>query len=201
MLVPSTVRVSSHAPSTNSQLQGAGASCQRQFIAFPEEHSREISVPTARTNPLPIHCFPRAQRKGFGRGRQKPPSSRGVSEPLSPAPFLPGDRQPYRRSGLGRLVVQFPSWERAPRLAFPRHSLYSARPHKGNKRLGWLKGCGGERAASTAVQNHGGGWEAPAFTKFPRIAGTLGSDTHVGTTSASPEGKPHLSSSWVLQGY
>lgn len=59
-------------------------------------------------------------------GFSSEPGSDGSAMSPFPPPFLPGDRQPYRRSGLGRRTVQSPSWERATRLVFPRHSLSSA---------------------------------------------------------------------------
>lgn len=107
-----------------------GASCQRQFIAFPEQ-SRAITVCTARTNPLPTRCFPRRTRgRVWGEAGKNLPAAEGFGdEPGDPFPHLPPSPETgslTEGAACEGAPYDSPSWERATRPVFPRHSPYSA---------------------------------------------------------------------------
>lgn len=128
-----------------------GASCQRRFIAFPEQR-RAITVRTAHTNPT--RCFPRHTEEGFGerQGKNLPAAGGFGDEHGDPFPHLPsspGTVSLTEGAAWEGAWYDSPSWERATCLVFPRHSPYGActgetatvaeRLRERGAQAGWLK--------------------------------------------------------------
>lgn len=188
VLVPSTVRVSSHASSTNSQPRGARGLPAKDNLLYFQKNTAEKSVSVLHAQTFFQHtAFPGTPGEGFGERQGKTSWQRkgSVMRPATPFPtsLPPRGQAALQKEQLGKAHGAIP---RAGNMSLPRHSPYGARTRETAAIAGrlWERGPWAGRLKSKA-----GGVVGSALTKVfwgRRVLWPLGHSDTVMLPSRDP---------------